>query len=171
MNPLVVIGLRVLAVVTVLVLAYQRGDHVGYARGHAELVVFKAEQTAKALAATTAARTEETRREVAQKDVTDETQRLAQLDRARRVAADARAGDADGRLQHSTAAVAALSCGTATDPAAASERQAGTAALVDVFGACRRALRQLGRDADDEVAELRRSGGECAGRYDALTPP
>ena len=141
----------------------------GYARGHAEFTHLQAEMTAKALAGEQVARAEEARRNQAQKEVDDEAQRLAQLDRAHRVAVDARVAGADERLQRDIAAVAARGGGMASDSAAAGERQAATAALADVLGACRRALRQLGRDADEEVADLFERAGRCAARYDALS--
>lgn len=171
MNPLVSLGLRALAIAVLLGLIHHHGDHAGYTRGHAELVAYQVKVTDAALSAQTAARTEESRRDKAQKDAADETQRLAQLDRARRAGTDARVASADERLQHHTDAVAARGRDRSEDPAAAGECQAATATLADVFGACRRALRQLGRDDDEFIADLTQRVGECAARYDALTPP
>jgi hypothetical protein len=148
--------------------AEHQAEAKGYARGRAEFTHLQAEMTAKALAGERAARTEEARRNQAQKEVDDEAQRIAQLDRTRRAAVDMRVAAADDRLQRDIAAVAARGSGVAGDPAAAGERKAATEALADILGACRRALRQLGRDADEEVADLFERAGRCAARYDAL---
>jgi len=150
--------------------AIKAADAAGYQRGHAELVTYRELQERQALQQAQERRAAELGLADTLKENQNEAQRLAVRDRAALLAHDGRAAAAGDRMQHAGADLAAAASRRAVsgDPAAAGQCAADVAKLADVLGAHRRVIQQLGRDADSEVDDLGRSGGECARSYDAV---
>lgn len=159
-----IVGVALLGAVGVQTL---RADHTlrDLAETRAEWSAERARAAQVSQAAEAAARLEENRRLLAQKEANDEAQRLT--NRARTAAAGA-AAVAVG-LHDAARAAGARSCASASDPAAVSVSASTTAAglvLADVLGRADDTAGELAAALD--LAHL--AGKQCEREHDALTP-
>lgn len=124
----------------------------------------EAAYAAAALDATTKARAEEQRRTAAQKDINDETQRLASRARSDAVRVDAAAPGLRNAV-----AVACFRAGPGYPATVAGVASAASEPdlLTDVLGAAEDRLRGLAREADERGT----AGTSCERKYDSLNVP
>lgn len=144
----------------------------GLAHGRAELAAYRDQVQQQALQQAAKRQAAQAGLELDRKDIHDEAQRIAALDRARLVAGVRSADAADQRLQQRLdAAAASAAAGGGAVPGGAGpagQCQAGIDPQARLLGAARRALRQLARDADAELTDVDGRLGECVAQYDAV---
>lgn len=139
---------------------------VRYEREQGAAAVVKAQDEAD-LKASEANRIEDARRVAAQKENANETQRMdARSLAARQMDADRLAAVNEQLRKHAAVALSAA----ASSSAAAGQCQATASAFAELFGQCRAAYADLGRQADAALGDARARGLECEADYGVLTP-